>query len=112
MNTLIIGGLPKELVEDFQGTSVGDCSQRFCCSNGSSVYIVGKIREAQKDDKEIAEVKEGISKGQAKAFRKDENDTLWFEDRVYVPNNAEIRKLILREAHDSPYSIHSGNTKM
>ena len=25
-----------------QGTSVGDCSQRFCCSNGSSVYIVGK----------------------------------------------------------------------
>ena len=25
-----------------QGTSVGDCSQGFCCSNGSSVYIVGK----------------------------------------------------------------------
>src|SRR3954462_1686353 len=25
-----------------QGTSVGDCSQRFCCNNGSSVYIVGK----------------------------------------------------------------------
>ena len=24
------------------GTSVGDCSQGFCCSNGSSVYIVGK----------------------------------------------------------------------
>ena len=25
-----------------QGTSVGNCSQRFCCSNGSSVYIVEK----------------------------------------------------------------------
>ena len=48
----------------------------------------------------------------AKGFREDENDTLWFEDRVYVPNNAEIRKLILQEAHDSPYSIHPGNTKM
>ena len=35
-----------------------------------------------------------------------------FEDRVYVPNNAEIRKLILQEAHDSPYSIHPENTKM
>ena len=49
-----------------------------------------------------------MSKGKAKGFREDEHDTLWFEDRVYVPNNAEIRKLILQEAHDSPYSIHLG----
>ena len=33
-------------------------------------------------------------------------------DRVYVPNDPEIRKLILQEAHDSLYSIHPGNTKM
>ena len=53
-----------------------------------------------------------MSKGKAKGFHEDEHDTLWFEDRVYVPNNPEIRKLILQEAHDSPYSIHPGNTKM
>ena len=53
-----------------------------------------------------------MNKGKAKGFRVDEHETLWFEDRVYVPNNAEIRKLILQEAHDSPYSIHPGNTKM
>jgi hypothetical protein len=29
-----------------------------------------------------------------------------------VPNDPEIKKLILQEAHDSPYSIHPGNTKM
>ena len=29
-----------------------------------------------------------------------------------MPNDAEIRKLILQEAHDSPHSIHPGNTKM
>ena len=40
----------------------------------------------------IAEVKERMSKGKAKGFRKDEHDTLWFEDRIYVPNNAKIRK--------------------
>ena len=73
---------------------------------------MGKIREAQKDDKEIAETKERMSKGKAIGFREDEHDTLWFEDRVYVPNNIEIRKLILQEAHDSPYSIHPGNSKM
>ena len=50
--------------------------------------------------------------GKAKGFREGEHNTLWFEDRVYVPNDPEIRKLILEEAHDSPYSIHPGNTKM
>ena len=73
---------------------------------------MGKIREAQGDDKEIAEIKEKMSKGKAKGFREDEHDTLWFEDRVYVPNDQEIRKLILQEAPDLPYSIHPGNTKM
>ena len=56
--------------------------------------------------------KEKMSKGKVKGFREDEHDTLWFEDRVYVPNDPEIRKLILQEAHDSPYLIHPGNTKM
>ena len=74
--------------------------------------LLGKIREAQKDDKEIAEIKVRMSKGKAKDFHKDEPGTLWFEDHVYVPNNAKIMKLILQEAHDSPYSIRPGNTKM
>ena len=74
--------------------------------------LLDKIRKAQKDDKEIAEIKEKMGKGKAKGFREDEHDTLWFEDRIYVPNNQEVRKLILQEAHDSPYSIHPGNTKM
>ena len=60
-----------------------------------------KIREAQKTDKEIAEIKERMSKGKAKGFREDEHNTLWFGDCVYVPNDPEIRKLILQEAHDS-----------
>ena len=74
--------------------------------------MLGKIREAQKTDKEIAEIKDTMSKGKAKGFREDEYETLWFEDRIYVPNDPEIRKLILQEAHDSPYLIHPGNTKM
>ena len=62
-----------------------------------------KIREAQRTDKEIASIKEKLSKGKAKGFREDEHNTLWFEDSVYVPNDPKIRKLILQEAHDSPY---------
>ena len=65
--------------------------------------LLGKIREARKTDKEIAEIKEKMSKGKVKGFREDEHDTLWFEDHIYVPNDPEIRKLIMQEAHDSPY---------
>ena len=74
--------------------------------------LLDKIREAQKEDKEIVEIRERMGEGKAKGFREDEHDTLWFDDRIYVPNNSEIRKLILQEAHDSPYSIHPRNTKM
>ena len=54
--------------------------------------LLGRIREAQKYDKEISELKERMSRGKTKGFCKDEHDILWFEDRVYVPNNARIRK--------------------
>ena len=54
--------------------------------------LLGKIQEARKDDKGIAEIKDKMSKGKAKGFREDEHDTLWFEDHVYVPNNAEISR--------------------
>ena len=73
---------------------------------------MGRIREAQKSDQGIAKIKERINKGKAEGFHEDEHGTIWFEHRICVPNDPEIRKLILQEAHDSPYSIHPGNTKM
>jgi hypothetical protein len=59
-----------------------------------------KIIEAQKLDKEIEEIKSNMSKGKAKGFRKDEQGTVWFEKRVCVPQDPELRKLIMQEAHD------------
>ena len=101
VNTLLMGGMPKELAEDLRELRLEIVPRGFVAAMEVQSTLLGKIREAQKDDKEIAEIKERMSKGKAKGFREDENDTFWFEDRVYVPNNAEIRKLILQEAHDS-----------
>ena len=47
-----------------------------------------RFKKHQKTDKEIAEIKEKMSKGKAKGFREDEHETLWFEDRIYVPNDS------------------------
>ena len=35
-----------------------------------------------------------------------------FKDRICVPNNEELRKLILEEAHKIQLSLHPGATKM
>jgi hypothetical protein len=36
----------------------------------------------------------------------------WYKKCISVPEVREIRELILREAHDSTYSIHPGSTKI
>jgi hypothetical protein len=45
-------------------------------------------------------------------FSEDSQGTLWLGKRICVPNLKPTRELILREAHDSAYSIHPGRTKM
>jgi uncharacterized beta-barrel protein YwiB (DUF1934 family) len=42
----------------------------------------------------------------------DELDTIWFKNRICVPEIVSLRETILKEAHDSVYSIHPGSTKM
>ena len=95
VNTLITKGLPKELADDLHGLCLEIVPRGYVAAFKIQSTLLGKIIEAQKTDKEIAEIKERMSKGKAKGFREDENDTLWIEDRIYVPNDPEIRKLIL-----------------
>jgi hypothetical protein len=47
-----------------------------------------------------------------KCFRQDSKGVLWFEDRLVVPKNPELRKKILDEAHLSKFSMHPGSNKM
>ena len=95
VNTLVSGGLPSELAEDLRELRLEIVPRGFLAALEVQSTLLGKIREAQKTDKEIVEIKEKMNKGKAKGFREDEHETLWFEDRIYVPNDSEIRKLIL-----------------
>ena len=55
-----------------------------------------EIRQHQKEDEKL----------------QDDQGTLWYKNRICVPEGNDLRKLILSEAHDTAYSIHPGNTKM
>jgi hypothetical protein len=71
-----------------------------------------EIRKGQLEDEKLKEIAENVVLGKAPGFRLDENGTLWFEKRICVPKVKAIYKTILREAHESAYSIHPGSTKM
>ena len=40
------------------------------------------------------------------------NSVVRFRNRIYVPYDRKIRKMILDESHKSKLSIHSGDIKM
>jgi hypothetical protein len=70
------------------------------------------IQKGQLEDAKIQEIKEQNKKDKAPWFSVDEQGTLWYKKRLYVPEVKEIRELILCKAHDSTYSVNPGSTKM
>jgi hypothetical protein len=73
-----------------------------------------QIIMAQLHDEGVKIIKQKLSQGEEKykCFRQDKNGVLWFESRIVVPKNHELRKQILDEAHFSKFSIHLGSSKM
>jgi hypothetical protein len=53
-----------------------------------------------------------IRDNKTRDFSEDSQGTLRLGKRICVPNLKPIKESILKEAHDSAYSIHPGNTKM
>jgi hypothetical protein len=71
-----------------------------------------EICKSQMQDAKLKEITENIVKGKSTGFYKDDNGTMWFGKRLCMPKDKAIREAILREAHESAYSIYPGSTKM
>nr|GFD42006.1 retrotransposon protein, putative, Ty3-gypsy subclass [Tanacetum cinerariifolium] len=69
-----------------------------------------KLYEAQKEDSEIWTIVENLNK--QVEFRLDDDNVLWQDTRLVVPNDVSPREALLTEAHSSPFSVHPGSTKM
>jgi hypothetical protein len=74
--------------------------------------LLQRIIDAQRNDKGMKHIHEKIGAGKANCFRKDDQGIVWFNNRIVVPKNDEVRQQILDEAHLSRYSIHPRSTKM
>jgi hypothetical protein len=76
--------------------------------------LYDRIVLAQLNDEGVQLIKQKLAEGDPKysCFRKDAKDVVWFEQRLVVPVDPELRKEIFDEAHLSKFSIHPGSTKM
>jgi hypothetical protein len=71
-----------------------------------------EILEGQLEDAKLKEIRQLIRDNKTSDFTEDSQGTLWLGKRICVLDLKPIKELILREAHDSAYSIHPGSTKM
>jgi hypothetical protein len=112
VNCMLTDDLPEDLCRGLRDVSLEVVPTCFLASLVVQPTLMDRIREAQNGDKEIEKIRDTLKEGKANRFSEDEQGTLWFEKRVCVANDPDLRKIIFQEAHETPYSIHPGNTKM
>ena len=74
--------------------------------------LLNRVLEAQKKDGKISTIMNHIGDGKETDFTMNENGVLYYKDRICVPDDNELRKAILEEAHSESFAIHPGSTKM
>jgi hypothetical protein len=74
--------------------------------------LLQEIQKDQVEDEKIQEIKRNIKEEKSPGFLEDDEGVLWYKGRICVPNVKELKDKILRESHESAYSIHLGGNKM
>nr|CAE04776.3 OSJNBb0115I21.3 [Oryza sativa Japonica Group] len=104
--------LPLELCKEFERLNLGIVGRGFVAALEAKPTLIDQVREAQINDPDIQEIKKNMRRGKAIGFLEDEQGTVWLGERICVPDNKDLKDAVLKEAHDTLYSIHPGSTKM
>ena len=74
--------------------------------------LQSQIKDAQSVSEEYGKVIQTIHRSENTELTINEDGVIRYGKRLWVPNEAGLRKEIMKEAHSSTYSIHPGSTKM
>ncbi|WVZ80145.1 hypothetical protein U9M48_027644, partial [Paspalum notatum var. saurae] len=74
--------------------------------------ILKRVLEAQQHDRLLQGVKKRINEGRVGNFTLDDCVAIRFHGRLCVPQKAQVKEDILKEAHRSRYTVHPGENKM
>jgi hypothetical protein len=73
-----------------------------------------RIAMAQLIDEKVQKIKQKLEERDPKydCFQRDDKGVVWFEQRLVIAQDQDLKKEILDEAHLSKFTIHPGSTKM
>jgi hypothetical protein len=80
--------------------------------NWAGTHSRARYQRWTKNDEKVNEIRQLILDGKGNDFQEDAKGVVWFKDRLCVSDTKSIRELILKEAHETAYSIHRGSEKM
>jgi hypothetical protein len=112
VSQLMVDSIPFDLCEEFNKLNLRIVANKEATEMEVGSNLLQEIRKGQVEDKKIQEIKCNIKEEKSPGFLEDEEGVLWYKERICVPSIKELKDKILREAHESAYSIHSGGNKM
>jgi hypothetical protein len=112
VHAAIVAQIPDEISEDFRRLNLGIVAHTEGVTIDVESTLEQEIRKGQIGDAKTQEIEDLITEGRGLEFTEDEQGRIWFKDWICVPNIDSLRETILKEAHDSDYSIHPSSTKM
>ena len=74
--------------------------------------LLNQVQEAQKSDEKFSSIVSQNRMRKETEFSMNDDGFLYYRDWVCVPNDSELKKSILEEAHSGSFAIHPGSTKM
>jgi hypothetical protein len=108
VSQLVVHSMPFELCEEFDKLNLRIVANTKATKMEVGSNLLQEIWKGQVEDEKIQEIKHNIKKERSPGFSEDEEGVLWYKGRICVPNVKELKDKILREVHESAYSIHPG----
>jgi hypothetical protein len=107
-----VNSMPFELCEKFDKLNLRIITNTEAMEMEVGSSLLQEIQRSQQEDEKVQEIKRNIKEEKSSGFLKDDEAVLWYKGRICVPNVKQLKVKILREVHESAYSIHPGGNKM
>ena len=102
----------EELVKEFDKLEI---EIRIPHESAGTIYAMtfqpGFLEKIRRCQDEVMSQDDDLT-GKEITTQKDNEGNLRFASRIWIPNVVELKEEIMRDAHNSKYSIHPGSTKM
>jgi hypothetical protein len=112
VSQLVVDSMPFELCEEFDRLNLRIIANTETMEMEVGSSLLQEIRRGQLEGEKVQEIKRNIEEEKSPGFSVDDEGVLWYKGRICVPNIKELKDKILREAHESAFSIYPGGNKM